>query len=547
MDDLEKIHTRIRKLAGINWKLLLLGILTVLLSCTTQYKIRLTILLFLKAELSHQYEIAWKYISKRDKEFKTKAEYLKEKKMQLPENKEAASYQEIVDRFTQITVDSIETDSTQAKVTVILSRPEVDLPGKDSISALYPTYAEYLRLQGLAAKYPWYRDSLLNLEKRLHSEIQREESLYWKDMQLTLRQLLRTRRLRYHEDTLTYSMIKEGRDWRVFFNWGQVVKIKESITEFVKSEILKDYESAWSKISDRDKAFKTKEEYLKEKKKEVPKKNEQAVLYQEMVDRLTQVKIDSIETDSNEAVIRVVLKKPDTDSISELVPMDPKKNEYLYWKAMRVKLQELIENKEIPFFEDTLTRFLVREDDDWKVFLDWGKLNIITKLLCEARKLEQRGWQSGDTNKLKEALNRYRQALDLHAGPCVVLYPDLLIIWRNGKRISIKKKIYELSDKIDYFDKIKLSNLCAQDFSKYLPQYWNITGRIKNKGNKGLASARVIVSILDEHGNIVNKRTYALLWKGLLKPGRTKRFDPLFLLKGPKRFKVRIQNFEFAR
>ncbi len=108
MNNLKKKYTTIRKLSKIHWKWLLLGILTLVLGCTTQYKIRLTILLFVKAELSHRYEIAWKYISQRDKKFKTKDEYIKEKKMQLPKNKEALRYKEMVDWFTEIMVDSIE-------------------------------------------------------------------------------------------------------------------------------------------------------------------------------------------------------------------------------------------------------------------------------------------------------------------------------------------------------------------------------------------------------------------------------------------------------
>lgn len=547
MGDLDKRHTRIRKLARINWRLLLLVILTALLGCTAQFKIRLTILLFLKAELSHRYEIAWKYISERDKEFKTKAEYLKEKEMKAPKNREAALYQEMVDRFTQIRIDSIEIDSNQAKVDAILRRPEVDSASQDSILLRYPNYAEHLKLLDLATKYPWYRDSLLNLDKRLYLDIQREKPLYWKDMQLRLRQLLRRKRAQYHEDTLTYFMIKEGRDWRLFFDWAKIALISKSPTAFIEAELSNDYEIVWENISERDKEFKTKEEYLKEKEMEMAEKNEEAVLYQKMVNRLTQVRIDSIEMDSNEAVVKVILRRPDTDFIKGLVPMDLRKNESLYWRAMRLKLQELIENEEVPFSEDTLTYFLVKEENNWKVFLDWGKLSIIQRLMHEAHKLEERGWKSGNTIKLREALSRYREAVALYTGPCVVLYPNLLMTWEKGKQISIQEKINEMSNKIAYFDKIKLSNLCAQPFSKYLPQYWNITGRITNKGDRDLITAWVIVSILDKYGNTIEKRTYQLLWKGILEPDCTKRFEPLSLLKGPKRFKVRVQNFEFAK
>lgn len=268
------------------------------------------------------------------------------------------------------------------------------------------------------------------------------------------------------------------------------------LNQYLAETFKLDYESAYSKLSNEDKSIKSLQEYLAENDK-----GEFGFLAKTIADKST-FKIIEIEQDKNKAKAIVELTIPDGEKIAGelMVSLFSKMfSDNLDENEMASKIEEKYKDEEIPLTTKTDTMNLVKDDDGWKIYLNWKQEKLekereekIEKLLTEAKELKKE-------KKLNGALDKYEQVLEL-----------------DSKMVDAIEGIEETKDEIalfqlkqEYIEKVQLYDLEAKYHENmFTGKEPGIRFKIKNNGDKTLKEVEVTVYFKDKNGEIVFEEDY---------------------------------------
>lgn len=266
---------------------------------------------------------------------------------------------------------------------------------------------------------------------------------------------------------------------------------KEVLQQFFEAQKAGNYEEAYQLISNDDKSVKSLAEYKKELEEPFVKALIGQISY----------RIVSVEVNGNTAKAIVEITGPDIASLMADImagafsaAFGGKSDE-----EINKELAEKWANKKLPPVTKRETFTLVKENGEWKVFLNWRKEKEeaekrakISKLITEAKKLEKE-------RRLVEALQKYDEAAKLD--PAAVSKEDI-------KRVE--NKIKEEKEKKEYIKKyLKLYTLESRYyrtiFDEVVP---GVKFKIKNEGNRTLREVEVTVYFKDKNGKIIAEEKY---------------------------------------
>jgi hypothetical protein len=164
-------------------------------------------------------------------------------------------------------------------------------------------------------------------------------------------------------------------------------------------------------------------------------------------------------------------------------------------KALAEKYREA----EVPTTTRNEEFHLLKETDEWKVFLDWKsekekKENEekITALLSDAKQLRA-------SKQLNGALQKYEEVLTLSGE---------MVEAKEGIEAT-RQEIRNTEEKQEYLDKVVLYDLKAQYYQTYLDnRVPGVEFKIKNKGGRALKEVQVTIYFKDAKGAVIAEKEY---------------------------------------
>lgn len=268
------------------------------------------------------------------------------------------------------------------------------------------------------------------------------------------------------------------------------------LNQYLDETFKLEYESAYSKLSNEDKSIKSLQEFLAENDK-----GEFGFLAKTMADK-SSFKIIEIEKDKNKAKAIVELTIPDGEKIAGelMVSLFSKMfSDDFDEEEMASKMEEKYKDEEIPMTTEIDTMNLVKDEDGWKIYLNWKaeklkkeKEEKIEKLLSEAEELRKE-------KKLHGALDKYEQVLELDSKMVDAI---------EGKE-ETNGEIELFKEKQAYIENIQLYELKSKYYETYFDgKVPGVTFKLKNNGNRTLKRVEVTVYFKDSDGNIIFEEDY---------------------------------------
>ncbi len=248
------------------------------------------------------------------------------------------------------------------------------------------------------------------------------------------------------------------------------------------------YEEAYQYLSEKDKAVMSLRQYRSEQTEEM------GLIPQLMSSRIS-YEIRNITVVDNKAEAEVRITLPDFGTIV----MDILGSAFM--SAFRDEidedeiekmLEEELEGEDIPMTTTSETLTLIKEDGEWKVFLNLEEQKMITELLIEAQQYE-------DEKKLYAAKSKYEAVLELDS--------DLV---EASERISeLEKEIEIFREKQEYIDKVELYNLTARYYQTFRDdRVPGVEFKLRNNGDRTLKCVEVTVYFKDSEGKIITEEIY---------------------------------------
>lgn len=321
---------------------------------------------------------------------------------------------------------------------------------------------------------------------------------------------------------------------------------KEVVSSYLDATLKGRYEEGYSYVSNKDKAVKDFQSYLSENK------NDDNPFTQAIVSKVS-YKIKKIEESDRNATADVEITLPDFESIFTDIMGAAFKSAFGGGdgKEMEKILAKKFESGEVPMTTKEETFHLVKEEDGWKVFLDWEAEKIkkerhgkIQKLLAEAVELKK-------SKKLHGAVEKYKQILEL----------DSEMVEAKEGLEKTKDELKSFKEKQEYIEKVALKNFTVSEGKKYgfgdpVP---GIFGTIVNNGDRTLKKVEITVYFLDKNGTIIGEKDFYPVWVFMyslggdnkpLKPNYVKDFGYSVENYSPStwagKVKGKITNIEFA-
>lgn len=268
------------------------------------------------------------------------------------------------------------------------------------------------------------------------------------------------------------------------------------LSQYLDAKYSFEFEVAYSTLSKEDKSVKSLQEYLAENS------NDEFEMIAKTFAEKSSYKIIGIEKEKEHAKAVVELTVPDGEKMAgELMASLFSKmfDEDFDEKEMASMLEEKYKDKEIPMTTETDTMNLVKDEDGWKVYLNWKaeklekeKKEKIENLLSEAEQLKKE-------KKLNGAIQKYEQVLELDSK----MVDAIEGIEETNNEIAI------LKEKQDYIDNVKLYDLRARYYDTYFDgKVPGVTFKLKNNGNRTLREVEVTVYFKDANGAIIFEEDY---------------------------------------
>ena len=268
----------------------------------------------------------------------------------------------------------------------------------------------------------------------------------------------------------------------------------EILSSYLDASLKGRYEEAYSYVSAEDKAIKDLQSYLKENNKENNP-------FAQAIFSKVSYKILKLDKADKSASAYVEITLPDFGYILSDAMGAAFKSAFGGGgeKEMETTLAKKFESGNVPLTTKKETFYLHKENDGWKVFLDWKsekakneKQAAISNLMAEAKEL--RG-----SRKLEGAIQKYEKVLEL----------DSEMVDAKEGIGEVKTEIKEVEEKQAYIDNVVLYDLQSKYYETYLEK--KIPGvefKIKNKGDKTLKEVEVTVYFKDASGTIIAEKSY---------------------------------------
>ena len=268
----------------------------------------------------------------------------------------------------------------------------------------------------------------------------------------------------------------------------------EVLNNYLDASLKGRYEESYSYVSAEDKALKDLQSYLKENEKtDNP--------FAQAIASKVSYKILKLEKSDKHATADVEITLPDFGLIFSDVMGAAFKSAFGGGdeKEMEKILAKKFESGEVPLTTEKETFKLLKEEDGWKVFLDWKTEKIkkerqakIQTLLAEAEDLKK-------SMKLHGAAQKYEQVLELDSE---------MVDAKKGLE-ETKKEIKTFEEKQAYINNVMLYDLKANYYKTYLEEKVpGVEFKLKNRGDRTLKEVEVTVYFKDASGAIIAEEDY---------------------------------------
>lgn len=268
----------------------------------------------------------------------------------------------------------------------------------------------------------------------------------------------------------------------------------EILKNYLDASLKGKYEEAYTYLSAEDKAVKDLQGYLKE--------NEQGDNpFAQAIASKVSYRILKLEKSDKSAIADVEITLPDFGSIFSDVMGAAFKSAFggSDEKEMQKALAKKFERGEVPLTTKEETFKLVKQEDGWKVFLDWKTEKIkkerqanIQTLLAEASELKK-------SKKLHGAVEKYEHILELDSE---------MVDAKKGLE-ETKNEIKTFEEKQAYIKNVVLYDLEARYYKTYLEEKApGVEFKLKNKGDRTLKEVEVTVYFKDATGTIIAEEDY---------------------------------------
>ncbi|MBU0700043.1 FxLYD domain-containing protein [bacterium] len=257
---------------------------------------------------------------------------------------------------------------------------------------------------------------------------------------------------------------------------------KDILTKYLNSYYKGNYSETYALLSAKDKNFKDQKKYEAEFSE-----NPFSKLFVGKISfNVKEVKINCNNAEATVEITGPDLSKAAADlmGIAFASAFGGKKDD----KAMENMVAEKLKDKSLPMTTTTQTYDLVKDNEGWRVFLNWEGQKKAEEISEQATQLEK-------SKKFEEAKAKYQEALSLDKNNKTA----------QGKLAEIDKAIKAYKAKKSYFDKIEVKNIhLGTDFLGAV----GVFGEIKNNGDKTLKQVEVTAYCLDKNDKVVFEKTY---------------------------------------
>ena len=268
----------------------------------------------------------------------------------------------------------------------------------------------------------------------------------------------------------------------------------EILSSYLDASLKGRYEEAYSYVSAEDKSIKDLQSYLKENSKE---DNPFAQAFASKVS----YKILKVEKAEKTASAEVEIILPDFRAVLADMMGVAFKSAFGGGgkKEMEALMAKKFESGQVPLTTKKEMFTLQKENDSWKIFLDWKsekekkeKQTTISNLMAEAKKLR-------DSHKLEGAIQKYEKVLEL----------DSEMVDAKEGIGEVKTEIKQLEEKRSYIENVVLYDLQSRYYETYLEKKVpGVEFKIKNKGDRTLKEVEVTVYFKDASGTIIAEKSY---------------------------------------
>lgn len=305
------------------------------------------------------------------------------------------------------------------------------------------------------------------------------------------------------------------------------------LKKYLKSIHLQNYQKAYQFIHNKDKKYKSFQEYIREKNSPTSVNN---IIEDSM---LPLSKINNIKSSNNETEIEVTQKTPDlsnAESLQLIKKIESFSKEDIHKEVRNRNILKFIKNNSIPLKDSPRKYHLISEKGKWKVYLNWERLLEIKSALESAKKYEI-------NNELAHAIEKYKTVLKL-----------------DDQNEKAKERIIAISSiikKREYTSKIEFIKIEAKWYKEpKLGKKLGIFGEIKNNGIETIKDIQIEIKLLDQNGKIIFEENISPISeegkvnkKKLFKPNSIVKFgykveDSLPHWKGKVSYKIKNIEFE---
>lgn len=285
-----------------------------------------------------------------------------------------------------------------------------------------------------------------------------------------------------------------------FMGCDQIDKVtksspKDVIIKYLYANKDGDITESYKYISNQDKSIKSLDQMIKNEK------DQDDNPFSPLIIKDTKFKVLSIKEFEDNASVDLEITIPDISILAKetmrealkngLLNIDPKKSALI--------ILEKYKNKKLPTITKFQTYQMVKEKNNWKVFLnlkaEQEELEKTTKiyiLIDEADELKK-------LKKYQRAILKYKEVLTL----------DSESVEAKSSIEETKKEVASIKAKQEYIKNVILYDFKAKYYDSYLNK--NIPGinfKIKNEGNRTLKKVEVTVYFKNADGNTIAEENY---------------------------------------
>lgn len=248
---------------------------------------------------------------------------------------------------------------------------------------------------------------------------------------------------------------------------------------------------AYDYISNADQAVKSSTEFY----------NQISSPFNEIDARLESFEILNVQSETITAKIEVEMITADYDAVIDL--LDAKGLfEGIEDEAHLVSIiNEEYSEVSIPTKKSREYFHLVKNDGDWKVFLDLASAEAKRVRNAKVFSLESDAFNLSLESDLDKELEIYQQIVSLYDGETEL--DDNFVLFEEKLKSLTKRKAYLVSNQVELFD------LKAQYYSSYIDgEIPGVEFKLKNNGIHSLNRVVVIVYFMDDTGAIIAEHKY---------------------------------------